>query len=239
MTADLSSQSDLITQLRNHVQAMTERAGQELDSLKAEREQLVKERDGLKAELGKVMQERDGLKAERDQVLKALLHVFPYEFYAVARPDLSEMTNEQRALHFVQYGIHEGVSLESVTLLQDLRAERDQVVKERDGLKAEHDHAMKAILHVFPYEFYAKARPDISQMTNEEMAAHFIKYGIHEGVSLEYLKLRESLESSHREECMTLVARLNELESLVSQYSARLSVVQDLFVKLSIEKRGS
>ena len=150
MTADLSSPSDLITQLRSHVEAMAERTDQERDGLRAERDQLVKERDGLRA--------------ERDQLVKAYLHVFPYEFYAAARPDLADMTNKQRATHFAHYGINEGVSLECS-------------------------------------------------------------------------RLGDILKGTCDEECRSLNARLNEMEALASDFSARLSVVQDLFVRLSIAKK--
>ena len=112
-------------------------------------------------------------------------------------------------------------------------------VQERDGLRAERDRVMKAFLHVFPYDFYAELRPDLSDRTNEDRAIHFVCHGINEGVSLEYSRLCASFAATHEDECKPLVARLNELESIVSQYSARLSVVQDLFVRLSMEKRGS
>ena len=47
------------------------------------------------------------------------------------------------------------------------------------------------------------------------------------------------LTATRDEEGKTLLARLNELEALVSEYSARLSVLHDLFVRLSIEKSKS
>ena len=118
-----------------------------------------------------------------------------------------------------------------------LKAERDQVAMERDGLKAERDQVVKALLHVFPYDFYCEARPDLADMPNEERAFHFVRHGIHEGVSLECSRLYKCLKATHDDECKALVAKLNELESHVSNYSTRLSVVQDLFVRLSIEKR--
>jgi uncharacterized coiled-coil DUF342 family protein len=191
MTTHLSSQSDLITQLRSRVQSIAERAEHESDGLRAELDQVAKERDGLRAELDQVAKERDGLRAERDQVAKER---------------------------------------------DGLRAERDQVAKERDGLKAEHDQVMKALLHVFPSDFYAEVRPDLAGMNKEQRAIHFVRRGIHEGVSIDFARLSESLKATHDEKSKTLVARLTELEALVSQYSARLSVVQDLFVRLSIEK---
>jgi len=117
-----------------------------------------------------------------------------------------------------------------------LRAERDQVVQERDVLRAERDQVMKALLHVFPYEHYAEARPDLARMTNEERVIHFVRAGIHDGLSLECSMLCEKLEAMHVEKSKLLVARLSELEVLVSDYSARLSVLQDLFVRLSMEK---
>jgi len=120
-----------------------------------------------------------------------------------------------------------------------VEAMAERALQERDGLIAERDQVMKALLHVFPYDFYAKARPDLARMTNEQRADHFVRAGIHEGVSLECSRLCESLVSTYDEKSKILVARLNELEALVSQYSARLSVVQDLFVRLSIEKRES
>ncbi len=117
-----------------------------------------------------------------------------------------------------------------------LRAERDQVVQERDVLREEHDQVMKALLHVFPYEHYAEARPDLARMTNEELVIHFVRAGIHDGLSLECSMLCEKLEAMHVEKSKLLVARLSELEVLVSDYSARLSVLQDLFVRLSMDK---
>ena len=95
---------------------------------------------------------------------------------------------------------------------------------------------MKALLHVFPYEHYAEARPDLARMTNEERVIHFVRAGIHDGLSLECSMLCEKLEAMHVEKSKLLVARLSELEVLVSDYSARLSVLQDLFVRLSMEK---
>ena len=133
----------------------------------------------------------------------------------------------------------EAMAASAVQERDGLRAERDTVVQERDGLREERDRVMKAFLHVFPYDFYAELRPDLSDRTNEERAIHFVCHGINEGVSLEYSRLCASFAATHEDECKPLVARLNELESLVSQYSARLSVVQDLFVRLSMEKRGS
>ena len=194
MTTDLSSQSDLITQLRSRVEGMAERAGQERDALRAERDQVVQERDVLRAEHDQVVQERDVLRTEHDQVV------------------------QERDL---------------------LREERDQLVQERDLLREERDQVMKALLHVFPYEHYAEARPDLARMTNDERVIHFVRAGIHEGLSLECSMLCEKLEAMHVEKSQLLVARLSELEVLVSDYSARLSVLQDLFVRLSMEKYDS
>ncbi|MEA5415558.1 hypothetical protein [Synechococcus sp. BA-132 BA5] len=179
-------------------------------------------RSRVEAMAASAVQERDGLRAERDQVVQERDGL---------RAERDQVVQER-----------DGLRAERDQVLQErdgLRAERDQVVQERDGLKAERDRVMKAFLHVFPYGFYAEVRPDLSDRTNEERAIHFVCHGINEGVSLEYSRLCASLAASHDDECKPLVARLNELEALVSQYSARLSVVQDLFVRLSMEKRGS
>ena len=222
MTTDLSSQSDLITQLRSRVEGMAERAGQERDALRAERDQVVQERDVLRAEHDQVVQERDVLRTEHDQVVQER---------DLLREERDQVVQERDLLREERDQVVQERDL--------LREERDQLVQERDLLREERDQVMKALLHVFPYEHYAEARPDLARMTNDERVIHFVRAGIHEGLSLECSMLCEKLEAMHVEKSQLLVARLSELEVLVSDYSARLSVLQDLFVRLSMEKYDS
>ena len=134
----------------------------------------------------------------------------------------------------------DGLSGERDQLAQErdgLRGERDRLVQERDGLSGERDQLAQAFLHVFPYAIYRDRRPDLASMNDQQIAEHFACHGIREGVSLEATVIADILLKSLQEENQTLQAKQDDLEALITDYTSRLSVLQDLFVKLSLEGR--
>ena len=112
----------------------------------------------------------------------------------------------------------------------------EQAVQERDRLSGERDQLVNAFLHVFPYAIYREQRPDLASKSDQQIAEHFSHHGIREGVSLEGAVIADKLRSL-QEENQALQAKQDDLEALIADYASRLSVLQDLFVKLSLEGR--
>ena len=107
---ELTAQLDSIQQERDGLQS-------ERDQLAAQYQELTGSRDALQAELETLLEQQEALGVARDGLIAALHHVFPYASYRDQRLDLVSMSDNDLVNHFVSYGIHEGVNIQSNRLL--------------------------------------------------------------------------------------------------------------------------
>jgi len=99
-----------------------------------------------------------------------------------------------------------------------------------------HDQLLKALFHVFPYASYRSKRQDLVHKTDEELVYHFVQFGINEGVVLEASHLTDIAETAYEQRTHELKAKLDQLQTLIADYSSRLTALQELFMRLSVDQ---
>lgn len=84
--------------------------------------------------------------AKREQeLLAALIHVFPYSSYRDKRPDLVKFKDQELVNHFVSCGIREGVDLQFISVhreLQRLTDEKQRLLDEKQRLVEEKERQL-------------------------------------------------------------------------------------------------
>ncbi|MGA1296773.1 MAG: hypothetical protein ACO3X1_15805 [Burkholderiaceae bacterium] len=190
------------------------------------RDALAASQQALDSELGRLQTERNALQEQRDALQTVRDELQTERDNLTGR--LLTLTSQFQEL--------DGQRQELCGQLEAISAQHDELQQERDGLRGEHDQLMEAFLHVFPHANYRNQRPDLASMSDQKIAMHFAHHGIREGVSLNE-KLIASTQKSLQEANQALQAKQHELEALIADYNSRLSSLQDLFVKLSLEGR--
>ncbi|MEB3334319.1 MAG: hypothetical protein VKP70_04975 [Cyanobacteriota bacterium] len=227
-----------LVELRDVLQQSNEARSNDLQAAVADLKQLGAKHNQQAQECIRVAEEntklRSNLKHLNDQV-EAL------------KQELETCADQLRQHPDLEQGINEGGGI--LSAIQHLLAERQQLMdicqalsKERNGLTKTLENVEKqlsrtkeALHHIFPREAYRDRRPDLATISDDGLAEHFTFHGINEGVELHYDILRDALLSEPNEVNRNLSAKLSELEALVSDYSKRLSFMNDLFIRLSLE----
>jgi len=128
---------------------------------------------------------------DEDPCLKALEAIFPYHFYRSLRPDLDHLDDRKVLEHFCVEGVKEGIRLESGVEMQ---------------------YALRALRHVFPYSFYRRLCPDLTDLDDQSLLLHFCRNGLDQRINLSEESVGTSAASFPVSEVEVLKSRVKELE---------------------------
>lgn len=128
---------------------------------------------------------------EDDPCMKALEALFPYHFYRSLRPDLDRLDDRKLIEHFCTNGLKEGIRLE-------------------DGVEMQ--YAVRALRHVFPYSFYRRLCPDLTDLDDESLLLYFCRNGLDQRIDLSEESVQSFAGSFPVSEVEVLKSRVKELE---------------------------
>ena len=123
--------------------------------------------------------------------MKALEALFPYHFYRSLRPDLDRLDDRKLIEHFCTNGLKEGIRLE-------------------DGVEMQ--YAVRALRHVFPYSFYRRLCPDLTDLDDESLLLYFCRNGFDQRIDLSEESVQSFAGSFPVSEVEVLKSRVKELE---------------------------
>ena len=234
----LGSQSERDQQATQHQELSAERDAlqAERDSLTAQLQELTAQRDSIQQKWEALQKTVEGLQgqlknqsaqtAEQNQQRETLQK--RVEDLSVEREDLlaKEAILQQEKVRLSTE--HQDLASERDSLqnqhdtliakLQETASERDTLITQRADLQSQLDKQMAdqknlslALEHIFPYDKYRGARPDLGDLSKHEIIAYFSERGINEeGKDL----VSEELINDHRkklEEKLELLTAANSL----------------------------
>ena len=156
-----------------------------------------------------------------------LLALFNADAYRELYPEIKDKTDSELMNHWlIQPDYHEI----SKIIYDYVRCQPVQLSELTDK-----DPALKLILHTFPFNFYRKIRPDLSDIPDKDLIIHFWKFGRHEDVDLSENYVHNFLLDNSKKDndlqVKTLTARVRELENLLSLANAQICSMQELIVR--------
>ena len=87
-------------------------------------------------------------------------------------------------------------------------------------LLADDDPIMVLLTSLFPYDYYRSLRSDLQHLENRELLFHYWDFGRFEGVRLSEQGLQDHLQASVDAKFKVLLARIQELEGLLTSVRA-------------------
>ena len=152
--------------------------------------------------------------------------LFDATLYRLIRPDLQEYSDSDLLHHWLN-------SSDPRSLVDQMHRCQRTMPRQIDEVRSD-DPILQALRSLFPYDFYRRERPDLSDMSDESLLTHFCQTGISEGVQLsEGLILGDALEAlrnvfpyQHYREINPAIIDLDD-RSLVHHY-CRVGLRQDL-----------
>jgi hypothetical protein len=127
----------------------------------------------------------------------------------------------------------EPLAAELIRKQAEIAALRQQHL-EKEDLHNKREQDLKAALsHVFPYATYRSKRPDLMKFKDPELVNHFVVYGLHEGVELQFSSTQREMQGI-REEMAQQEARLSLLESKSRHTAQHLEMLKELFARLMV-----
>jgi len=143
---------------------------------------------------------------EDDPCLKALEALFPYHFYRSLRPDLDCLDDRKLLEHFCTNGLKEGIRLE-------------------DGVEMQ--YAVRALRHVFPYSFYRRLCPDLTDLDDESLLLYFCRNGLDQRIDLSEESVQSFAGSFPVSEVEVLKSRVKELEQYLDLSREQVSELRN------------
>jgi GT2 family glycosyltransferase/glycosyltransferase involved in cell wall biosynthesis len=107
-------------------------------------------------------------------------------------------------------------------LSRQLLAITQEKQKELEASKESYTQAFKVMSLIFPYAAYRKKRPELNQLSDPDLLAHYIDHGMLEGVNLDF----SSLKSEWEERCSDHPEEVSFLPLLRSQENLSLATRQ-------------
>ena len=138
----------------------------------------------------------------------ALRSLLDFELCRKLRPDLSALSDDDLATHFV-------FSNDTKSLSDLIRNHYNSVVEDLSA-------SFSSLVHCFPFSAYRAARPDLDHLSDNDICKHYMRHGKSDDIDLRHSSLIEARLSELRVQCDHLQSLLHlctrdfqDLQSLV------------------------
>ncbi|TVS07683.1 MAG: hypothetical protein EA413_00490 [Cyanobium sp. PLM2.Bin73] len=95
------------------------------------------------------------------------------------------------------------------------------------------DELQAALSHVFPFATYRQQRPDIAGFNDRDLVDHFVGFGIHEGVNLQFSAVESELQQLRTDRAAEN-ARIELLNEKTRHTAQQLDLLKDLIGRLMV-----
>lgn len=227
-----------LVELQGVLQQSNEERNSDLQEALADLRQLAAEHDQLKQEIAQLREEKDQLlttlQGRNGQVEPLQQQQETFSDSLKHHPVLGGWIDEgSDPITALEKRLAEGQ--QSTDTCHALTEERDGLIKKLGSAEKHLQQTREALHHIFPKEAYRERRPDLETLSDNGLVEHFTYHGINEGVSLDHDTLREALLAKPNVANSELTVKISELQTLIDDYAKRLSFMNDLFVRLTLE----